>query len=114
MSIDEPSKIDFWWRDKERGLAVLAISDHLDWEHAPGEHLLFLQEKLNHYLHFVESGKMVQIKPAMKGLPIVIQVIGTYPLSEDAKKFYRLAEKTIADAGASLEFQLFQGQPDQR
>jgi hypothetical protein len=113
MPIDKTNKIDFWWRDEERGLAVLAISDHLDWNHAPGEHLMLLQEKLNHYLYFIESGKMMQIKPTMKGLPVVIQVIGKYPLSEDARKFYRLTGETIANAGVSLEFQLFEGGPGQ-
>src|ERR1051326_405264 len=33
----KPTRFDFWWRDEERGLAVLAISDHLDCNHAPGE-----------------------------------------------------------------------------
>jgi hypothetical protein len=108
MSIDETNKIDFWWKDNEKGLAILAISDHLDWDHSQGEHLALLQEKLNHYLYFIESGKMEQAKPAMKGLPVIIQVIGKYPLNEDARKFYRLAEKTLANAGASLEFQLFE------
>jgi hypothetical protein len=112
MSIDETSKIDFWWRDKEKGLAVLAISDHLDWDQDEGEHLLLLQEKLNTYLHFIESGEMVKTKPDMAGLPVVIQILAKYPLSEQATTFYRLAEKTISGAGFSLEFELFHNRRD--
>jgi hypothetical protein len=112
MSIDETSKIDFWWRDKEKGLAVLAISDHLDWDQDEGEHLLLLQEKLNTYLHFIESGEMVKMKPDMAGLPVVIQILAKYPLSEQATTFYRLAEKTISGAGFSLEFELFHNRRD--
>ena len=54
MSIDQPAVIDFLWKDGPNNRAVLTISDHLDWEEE-GEHLLLLQDKLNHYLEFIES-----------------------------------------------------------
>jgi hypothetical protein len=55
---------------------------------------------------------MVKMKPEMAGLPVVIQVLAKYPLSEQATTFYRLAEKTISEAGFSLEFELFHNKRD--
>jgi len=57
MSIDEVNKIDMIITDKKKTRVGLVISDHLDWEEGEGEHLVLLQDKLNAYVHFIESGK---------------------------------------------------------
>ncbi len=105
MSIDQPSVIDFLWKDGRNNRAVLTISDHLDWEEE-GEHLLLLQDKLNHYLEFVESGQLMKSKPEFKGLPVLIHVAAKHPLSEQAGRFYEMAKKRAAELGFSLEFDL--------
>jgi hypothetical protein len=104
MSVEQTDKIDFLWKDEQKSRAMLTITDHLDWEQDEGEHLLKLQQKLNTYMHFIESGQLLKTKPAYKRLPIVIHVRAKYQLSDQAKKFYRLAKKSAADVGASLEF----------
>jgi hypothetical protein len=63
-----------------------------------------LQDKLNTYLEFIESGQLYSKFPRAIGRKIVIQVFGKFPLSEEAKKFYRLAGKAIEDLGYSLRF----------
>ena len=73
MSIDQPAVIDFLWKDEKNNRAVATIADHLDWE-KEGEHLLLLQNKLNHYLEFIQSGQLVKAKPEFKGLPVLIHV----------------------------------------
>jgi hypothetical protein len=105
MSVDQPAVIDFLWKDEANNRAVLTISDHLDWEEE-GEHLLLLQDKLNHYLEFVESGQLVEAEPGFKGLPVLIHVAAQYPLSAQAAKFYEMANERAADFGCSLEFDL--------
>jgi hypothetical protein len=105
MSVDQTDKIDFMWKDDQSGRVMLTITDHLDWKKKDeAEHLLLLQEKLNTYLYFIESGQLSKAKPAYKGLPVVIHVRAKYKLSREAAKFYKLAEKSAADVGASLEF----------
>ena len=105
VSVDETDKIDFLWKDELSGRVMLTITDHLDWKKKDeGEHLLLLQDKLNTYLYFVESGQLWEAKPEYKGLPVVIHVRAKYRLSKEAAKFYKTVEKGVAEAGASLEF----------
>ena len=99
MAIDDT---DILFRDRE-GHAVLVIADHLDWEEFDeGEHLLLLQEKLNTYLAFIDSGQLAKEKPEWKSLPVVIQVDAMHAPSEKALQLYRMAGKAVADAGVSL------------
>jgi hypothetical protein len=106
MAIDQPKVIDFLVHDKDKQRAALIISDHLDWEGDGREHLELLQDKLNHYIWFVESGKMVETMPELAGLPLSIIVWGKYPLSGGAKKYYELAKRRAIELGFALEFDL--------
>src|SRR5262249_18606134 len=97
--------IDFMWKDEQSGHVMLTITDHLDWKKKDeGEHLLLLQEKINTYLHFIESGQLWKAKPEYKGLPVAIHVRAKYRLSNEAAKFYKLVEKGASEAGVSLMF----------
>jgi hypothetical protein len=105
MSVEELRKIDFTGFDPKTGAVLLVVSDHLDWDEHEGEHLLILQDKLNAYLGVIETGQLYTEYPKAIGRKIVIKVMGKYPLSEEANKFYRLAGKYIEDAGFSLQFE---------
>ena len=109
MSVDETNKIDFVSLAKDKSCVRLTISDHLDWEVEEGEHLLLLQEKLNTYLYFIESGKLLDTFPQAEGLPVVIRIAGKFTLSAEAMKFFGLAKEKLATLDVSLEFQLFKG-----
>ena len=65
MSVEQTDKIDFIGSDKESNSIILTISDHLDWEDSE-RHLLLLQEKLNNYLAFCESGEILEVYPQAK------------------------------------------------
>jgi hypothetical protein len=104
MSVDEPDKIDFLVTDSEKTYVLLIIADHLDWkEFDEGDHLELLQDKINAYLHFVEDGELVKVRPDLKGLPVTIQVDAKYPPSNKAVQFYRAAGPMVAKAGVSLQ-----------
>ena len=106
MAIDEPDKIDILFKDND-GHAVLVIADHLDWEEFDeGDHLELLQEKINNYLTFVDSGQLSQARPEWKGLPVVIQVDAMHQPSKKGLEFYRAAGKVVAQAGVSLVLHL--------
>jgi hypothetical protein len=104
MSVDQTDKIDFLWKDEHRNCVMLTIADHLDWKEDQGEHLLLLQQKLNTYLYFIESGQLLKTKPEYKGLPVVVHVRAKYELGDEAAKFYSLAKKSASEVGVSLEF----------
>jgi hypothetical protein len=106
MSVEEIDKIDFATVDNASGDLWLTISDHLPWDEDEISHLTFLQSKLNAYLRFIESGEVFRKLPEAKGRNIVINVVGKYPLSQQADSFLRKASGAIERAGFSLRFDL--------
>lgn len=69
MSVAEAGVIDMWGiPDWDRSKIELVISDHLGWEpEEEMEHLLMLQEKINAYISFIESGEINTAIPSAAG-----------------------------------------------
>ena len=86
MSIEDYQIIDLIGIDKDSNECVLTISDHLDWEES--NHMLLLQEKLNNYLAFIESGEIVDTYPDSKDKNIRIDLV-----LKHATKDYNLIDK---------------------
>ena len=106
MSIEQTNTVDFVSIDDMTGDALLAIADHLSWDEDEEAHLLLLQEKLNSYLRFIESGEITKRFPQTNGRSIKIDLIGQYPLSRGATNFIEKAKAAIREAGFSLQFKL--------
>ena len=104
MTVEDLDKVDFTAFDPKTGAVHLVVSDHLDWDEHEGEHLLRLQEKLYRYLDLIETGQLYSQLPKAAGRKVIIEVVGKYPLSNEARKFYRLIGGYIADSGFSLRF----------
>jgi hypothetical protein len=98
MSIEQRKVIDFVGTDKVDGHVTLTISDHLPWL-PDNEHLLILQDKINDYLAFLQSGEIYDSYPKAHGQEIEIQVICQYPPTEDGFKFLKSASETVREAG---------------
>ena len=104
MSIEQADVVDIVHVDRESGAIVLTLIDNLDWDPScDGEHLLMLQEKLNTYLRFIESGELLQHYPTYQGRKIVISVACAHPLNDLARGFYSRAKSQIGDAGIELQ-----------
>ncbi|MDM9622631.1 DUF6572 domain-containing protein [Rhizobium sp. S96] len=108
MSIDQTEIIDFVSIEKSNGEVVLTISDHLPWEEDEEEHLLLLQEKINAYLRFIESGEMFRKVPRSEGRNIVIDVVMKFPLSPNAQIFLERAKAAVEEADFGLRWRNFQ------
>lgn len=106
MTIEQTQIVDMIFVNKNTGELLLVISDHLDWEQDVHPHLMLLQEKLNTYLSFVESGEILEAYPDSKGRNIVITVVGKYPLGEAAIDFFTQAASIIEEAGMKLRFEV--------
>lgn len=106
MSIEQSKVVDFVSIDPGSGDVYLTISDHLPWDHGEGEHLLLLQDKLNAYLRFIESGEMVKEIPETKGRKVLIELVGQFPLSQKASVFFEKASAAVHTAGFILQFKL--------
>lgn len=73
MSIQDVKKIDsIGIPNDSQDTVSLAISDHLVWDEPIEEHLYTLQEKINSYVAFIESGEIYDAFPESKGKSVKI------------------------------------------
>lgn len=104
MTIDKTKTVDAIYIDSKTGDVVLTITDHLNWTDDADNHQFLLQEKLNAYLSYIESGEMIESYPAAKGKPVLIDVVCKYPLSKVAEYFYSQVTSVIEDAGFKIQY----------
>jgi hypothetical protein len=104
MSIEQANVIDLITSDTEDGHITLIISDGLEW--GSQKHLIKLQNKLNSYLAFIQSGELLQKHPAAKGKRIHLDLVCRYEPDEDSKQFLQLCAEAIMDAGYQFRYRL--------
>lgn len=91
MSVTETDKIDSFAVDKEAKRVFLTIIDPLLWDDK-NVHLFTLQEKINTYLYFIESGELLKALPDSDGLDITIELVLKHIPDSQAITFF---DKTI-------------------
>lgn len=109
MSVTDAKIIDMWGIPKwDNSKIVLGISDHLGWadKAEQGEHLLVLQEKLNAYIAFIESGEIYTEIPDALGKSPIIRIQGKHELSEQGELLVDRATEVLKEVGIELEFVL--------
>jgi hypothetical protein len=111
MSVEELKVVDIISTTRE-GRVVLTISDHLDWKETR-DHLLILQEKINSYLAFLESGEIFEKYPDAKNRGLGIKIVFTYQPTSEANFFLRKAKAIVEEAGFGFGFELFSATPYQ-
>lgn len=107
MTIEESKVVDILSIDPGSGGVVLSIADHLSWDDA--DHLWLLQEKLNSYLSFIESGEIYSSYPNLKGRPITIEIVFKFEPSQAGLEFLKKAELIVQSAGFRLRYRVCVG-----
>ncbi len=105
MSIEQSEKIDLIGIDKKSGEVMLTISDHLDWIDM-NSHLVLLQEKLNSYLRFFESGEIYESYPRARGKKVLIEISFKYLPNKLGFSFLNSASEIVKDSGMELRWEL--------
>ena len=105
MGIEESDKIDIVGKNKSTGQLTLFISDHLDWQDEEA-HLIALQDKINTYIAYIESGQVWERYPEATGSEMKIEVVGKYSLPEIGEEFIRVANATLATLNCALVYTL--------
>ncbi len=105
MSVDNSRIIDVIGTSKCGERVILTITDHLEW--GEQEHLLILQQKLNTYLAFIESGEIFDSYPQACGKSVEIQVITKYQPDEIGLSFFRICADVIQKAGFVFNHEMF-------
>lgn len=103
MSINQTGVIDVISTSPE-GNVVLNISDHHPWSEA--WHLQLLQDKINAYLQFIESGQIINDYPAAAGKEIIIEAALKYEPTDEATSFLEKAKKVITSAGIGFQWKV--------
>jgi hypothetical protein len=108
MALEKLDVVDAMGIDNDTGDIVLTVIDAWDWEdeHA---HLLALQEKINVYLGFIESGEVWDSYPKSVGKQLRIEVIFRYPPTLWAMEFLATAKQTAAQLDAVFSFETYPG-----
>jgi hypothetical protein len=107
MSIEQTNVVDIVAVDPKTGDLVLTITDHLEWPIDSADHLFLLQEKLNAYLRFIESGEVFESHPKAAGHNVLISLALKYVPTDHAICFLNSFRTTIEDAGFKFEYSVF-------
>lgn len=107
MTVAQTGVVDWMGIEKLTGHVGLTIVDDLDWsdEHS---HLLLLQEKLNTYLTFIESGEVFERLFEETGLEILgdtavkVTILAKFELTTRSRAFLDHATEAFMTAGLSL------------
>jgi hypothetical protein len=115
VTVAQKATIDWLGIEKGTGNVILTVVDDLDWSDETG-HLLALQEKLNTYLAFIESGEIFERltedvgRTVPRSAPIMVSILAKYVLSDRAKAFVEHARARFHEAGFELRFKLIVAQ----
>ena len=102
MSVDQNDKVDVI-SVTEDGKVKLTISDHLPWD-KENKHLIILQDKINSYLGFIESGEILESYPMAKDANLVISIVLKYAPFGDSLVFLSQCSEIVSKAGIGFEW----------
>ena len=100
MSISEPNKVDIIGTKPDTNAVLLVITDHLPWDDTHA-HKLLIQEKVNTYLQFVESGQIHRVEePPIPPEPeVTIRLALKYEPPAEVLPFLRQVSDVLDGAG---------------
>ena len=109
MSIAETDKIDIIATRPDSSIVKLVITDHLGWKDFEA-HAHLLQDKVNTYLEFVESGQLGQTRtPRIPDSPDVhIVLVLQHPPTMEAEEFFIRVREFLAGAGMKFDVEVRQ------
>ena len=104
MTVEIESQIDFISMDENSGTVILTVSDHLEW--GENEHLNLLQEKINAYLRFIESGEIFESYPNANNKKFKIEVKMKHTPDLEAQKFLFKCTDSVLSAGIQFNYEV--------
>ncbi|MGE5417729.1 MAG: DUF6572 domain-containing protein [Acidobacteriota bacterium] len=111
MTIEDTNKIDVVGINESSEAICLTITDHLGWENEQ-EHIQLLQDKLNAYLRFIDSGQIYEAYPEATGHHVIIRVCAQNHIPSIGIQFYKQATAFVKKEGVDIEIEVFQSESD--
>lgn len=86
------------------GTLALCIVDHLPWDYCVREqHARILQDKINDYLQFIDSGEIAAYHKAEEYNRIAIRIIAKYSYSQYCLDFFERVQNWVKENGGFCE-----------
>ena len=104
MSIEHSDKIDLIGTTEEEKV-ILTISDHLEWDNS-GVHTQLLEDKIEAYLHFIESGQIYEDYPNSENSDLTIFVALKYKPDEFGLDFLNRCREIILSFGIGFNWEV--------
>lgn len=117
MTLDKVDTVDWLSIDKRTGHICLTVVDDWDWC-SEREHVARLQDKLNIYLAFVESGEVYERLAEQLGgerppdTRVRVEIVGKHRMPPYAERFLEHATMVFHEAGLALSYRLFRPADD--
>lgn len=107
MSITETRKIDIIATRPNSSIVKLVIADHLEWDDLDA-HAKLIQEKINTYLEFIESGQLArtQTPPLPKAPRVHIELALQHEPSREAQQFLSRVREFLGAVGIEFTVEL--------
>lgn len=103
--LDQTNVVDFIGLDDKTTKCKLAITDHHNWEDELN-HLLLLQEKINAYISFIESGEIYKSYPLSKEKQMEIEIHFKYQPSNKCIAFLEQVMLVLKEIDAELSWEV--------
>ena len=102
MSVVDRNVVDFGHEDDDK--VTICISDHIPWEaDILKAHLEVLQDKVNDYLDYIESGQIYDDFGG-KGKAANIKVLFCHDPSDEAVNYINKIKETVAENNVLFEW----------
>ncbi|MEM7236154.1 MAG: DUF6572 domain-containing protein, partial [Planctomycetota bacterium] len=103
---EPPEEVDFAGFDRSDGSTALLIFDSQAWDN-PAGHLAAIQEKLNRYLSFIQSGHHLEKSlPGAETRPVVVHLAMKFDPGEEVLQGLAEEKERIAGEGVGLAWQV--------
>lgn len=109
MSIIETNKIDIVGTRPGSSVVKLVIADHLTWDDFEA-HARLLQQKVNTYLEFIESGQLARMQtPKIPDSPDVqIVLVLEHPPTVEAEELFPRVRQFLEGVGIGFDIEIRQ------
>lgn len=102
MSIVDVNNVDGIGTSEDGKVLSLLITDHLDWTNEY-EHLKILQDKINSYISYLESGQQKEIYPEQEFISYYIEIHFKHKASTNCLNFIKTVNKQLEDYNIKIE-----------
>lgn len=105
MPLEKTNTVDAIGIESHSDKVVLTIIDSHLWN--DDEHLFLLQEKINTYLRFVESGELVQSYEKARNRNVAINILLKFLPDPKGNIFLQKAKEVVESAGIEFRYEHF-------